>query len=235
VKAMLLAAGFGERMRPLTLERPKPLLEVRGRPLIDYHLQALASAGIRDVVINVSWLGAQIETFCATGARWGLRIAYSREDEPLETAGGIVQALPLLGDGPFLVANADIYTDYRFTTLASRGIASRRARLVLVDNPSHNADGDFSLRGEQVLRGHENTLTFAGIGLYGPGFFAHCAPGKRPLLPLLLQAIEENRLEGEHFRGRWTDVGTPQRLAALQAAADRVPAPDHSDSSGGRE
>jgi MurNAc alpha-1-phosphate uridylyltransferase len=214
---MLLAAGRGERMRPLTLTCPKPLLEVRGRALIDYHIAALAAAGVRDLVINVSWLAEQIVAHCGDGARYGVRIRYSREAEPLETAGGIVQALPLLGDAPFLLVNADIHTDYPLGELVARArdIGPQQARLVLVSNPTHNARGDFSLRGDRVVHAAGQTLTYAGLGVFDPGFFAGCVPGSRPLRPLLERAIAGERLFGEHYRGAWTDVGTPQRLHRL--------------------
>lgn len=210
---MLLAAGRGERLRPLTLERPKPLLQVRGRALIDYHLERLAAVGVAEVVINVSWLSEQIVEHCGDGARWGLAIRYSREAEPLETAGGIIEALPLLGDAPFLLVNADIYTDYPFGGLVGQRLDAGAARLVLVDNPSHNAAGDFSLHDGQVSEPAGATLTYAGIGLYDPGFFAGVPRGKRPLRPLLGAAIAEGRLFGEAYAGLWTDVGTPRRLA----------------------
>lgn len=213
---MLLAAGKGERMRPLTLETPKPLLAIAGKPLIEYHIEALVAAGIRELVINVSWLGEQIEAYCGDGARWGCVIRYSREDTPLETAGGIIKALPLLGKQPFLLVNADTWTDYAFENLARQPLTAAAARLVLVDNPAHNAAGDFSLQGERVGLASVNTLTYAGIGLYDPRFFDGYAAGKRALLPLLQQAIAERRLFAEHFLGRWTDVGTPERLARLE-------------------
>lgn len=217
MRAMLLAAGRGERMRPLTLERPKPLLEVAGKALIDWHIERLVAAGITDLVINVSWLGDQIIAHCGGGAHYGASIRYSREDEPLETAGGIVRALPHLGSGPFLVINADIWTDYPVGDLAGRAVPRAGARLVLVDNPGHNEGGDFSLRAGAVIERDGPTLTFAGIGLYDPAFFAGTAGGKQPLLPLFRQAIRHARLSGEHYPGAWTDVGTPERLAALDA------------------
>lgn len=223
MKAMLLAAGRGERMRPLTLEKPKPLLEVGNRPLIVWHLERLAAAGFREIVINVSWLGEQIEKYCGAGERWGVSIQYSREAEPLETAGGIVQALPLLGKAPFAVINADIWTDFIFEDLHHRQAASG-AHLVLVPNPAHNAPGDFSLVGGRVQHAENDTLTYAGIGVYAPAFFEGCEPGKQPLKPLLERAIDAGTLGGECFEGRWTDVGTPERLTrlnALQLAAMR--------------
>ncbi|WP_193786133.1 N-acetylmuramate alpha-1-phosphate uridylyltransferase MurU [Congregibacter litoralis] len=222
--AMLLAAGKGERMRPLTLETPKPLITVAGKPLIDYHIEKLVAAGVAKLVINVSWLGQQIEDHCGDGRRWGCAIYYSREDTPLETAGGIIQALPLLGEQPFLLVNADIWTDFAFEALLKLSIEKSSAQLVLVDNPQHNTAGDFTLQGdtvERVARGapgdsREETLTYAGIGLYDPLFFHGCTPGKRPLLPLLERAIAENRLFGKHYPGHWTDVGTPERRSALE-------------------
>ena len=223
MRAMLLAAGRGERMRPLTLKRPKPLLEVGDKALIDRHIERLVAAGVFEFVVNVSWLGEQIEEHCGDGERYGAVIRYSREPgDPLETAGGIIQALPLLGEAPFLVVNADIWTDFPFASLMERGawstLAPRGAHLVLVDNPPHHRSGDFSLDGERVIERAEATLTFAGLGLYHPGFFAAYGVGKRQLLPLLKQAIAEGRLFGEHHRGAWTDVGTPERLRALDDA-----------------
>lgn len=216
---MLLAAGRGERMRPLTLSRPKPLLPLGGKPLIQWHLEALAALGVREVVVNSSWLGEQLESWLGRGKRWGLSIRHSREPEPLETAGGIIQALPLLGAEPFLVVNADIHTDYPFARLLARRLSPGAAHLVLVDNPSHRPGGDFALNRDAVRpragAPAESTLTYSGIGLYDPGFFAGWPAGKRPLLPLLENAIAENRLSGEHYRGTWTDVGTPKRLAIV--------------------
>lgn len=221
MKAMLLAAGRGERMRPLTLERPKPLLEVGGRPLIDWHLQRLAAARITEVVINVSWLGAQIEAHCGDGAGHGLKIRYSHEAEPLETAGGIIQALPLLGSEPFVLANADTWADYEISRLLAVGVPAGGAHLVLVDNPEHNRDGDFTLGDGRVRRAVGDTLTYAGLGVFDPAFFDGCSPGKRPLLPLLERAIDRDRVSGEHYSGTWVDVGTPRRLEALDRALRR--------------
>jgi MurNAc alpha-1-phosphate uridylyltransferase len=218
---MLLAAGLGERMRPLTRSTPKPLLEVGGRALIDWHLHALAAAGVRDVVINVSWLADKITAHCGDGSAYGLVIAYSREEAPLETAGGIIGALPQLGERPFLVLNSDIWTDYPLATLVGRELPEAGAHLVLVDNPPHHPGGDFSLLEEHVVEAHDATFTFAGLGLYHPRFFEGYARGKRPLLPLLERAIAEGRLRGEHYAGRWTDVGTPERLAQLDEALKR--------------
>lgn len=217
MKVMLLAAGKGERMRPLTLATPKPLLEVHGKALIVHHIERLAAAGLRELVINVSWLGEQIEMQCGNGEAWGVSIRYSREDEPLETAGGIIRARPLLGGEPFMVVNADIFTSFPFGELAvkARELQVGQGHLVLVDNPPHHTGGDFSLEGGQVLRPSGSTLTFAGIGLYHPAFFDGLDDGSRPLKPLLLRAMDGAGLYGEHFRGTWTDVGTPERLARL--------------------
>lgn len=214
--AMLLAAGKGERMRPLTLSTPKPLLVVAGKPLIDYHIEALVKAGVQKIVINVSWLGRQIMAHCGAGERWGCVIEYSLEDEPLETAGGIIRALPKLGDKPFLLINADVWTDCTFSTLLHRPITPGAAYLLFVDNPAHNAGGDFSLSGDRVILAQQHSLTYAGIGLYDPHFFDGYAPGQRPLLPLFQQAIAQRRLFAQHYQGRWTDVGTPRRLEQLE-------------------
>src|SRR5262245_7367557 len=213
---MILAAGRGERMRPLTLETPKPLLEVRGRPLIEYHLHALHEAGVRDIVINLSWLGERIRAALGDGARWKVSIRYTEEGpEPLETGGGIFNALPLLGADPFIVANGDVWTDFPFSSLALPDGMS--ARLVLVPNPPHHSRGDFSLENGRVKHAHGKTYTFSGIAMYRPEFFSGCTAGKFPLLPLLKRAIDAGTLSGELYEGRWSDVGTPQRLAELQS------------------
>jgi len=214
MKAMLLAAGRGERLRPLTDSTPKPLLEVRGEPLIGWHLRALARAGVRDAVINLAWLGAQISARIGDGARYGLRVQYSEEPEgALETGGGIFQALPLLGPGPFLVVNGDTYADIDFAKLA---IAPHElAHLVLVRNPAHHPQGDFALRDGVVHPQGGPRYTYSGIGVYRPELFARCRHGRFPLLPLLQAAIAAQALGGELHAGEWTDVGTVERLAAL--------------------
>lgn len=213
---MILAAGRGERMRPLTDVTPKPLLPVAGKPLIVWHLERLARAGIREIVINHAHLGDQIEALLGDGEAWGVRIAYSAEPQgALETAGGIANALPLLGDQPFLVVNGDIYCDWEFERAA---IGTELAHLVLVDNPPHHPAGDFSLDDGKVGDGKTARLTFSGIGLYRPELFdgiTHGQPAK--LAPLLREAIAAGRVSGEHHRGRWEDVGTPERLAILDA------------------
>jgi MurNAc alpha-1-phosphate uridylyltransferase len=223
MRAMILAAGRGERMRPLTLDTPKPLLQVAGKPLIIWHLEALARAGIADVVVNHAWLGRQIEERLGSGAAFGVRIRYSAEGEPLETAGGIATALPLLGNEPFLVVNADTYTDFDFATLRhiapSIGGAGALAHLVLVANPEHHLRGDFAVEGEQVHSRGAVMLTFSGIGLYAPVLFAGIRPGTRAALaPLLRSAMDAGRVTGQRYAGRWADIGTPERLARLDAA-----------------
>lgn len=218
---MILAAGRGERMRPLTDITPKPLLPVVGKPLIVWHLERLARAGWRDIVINHAHLGDQIEALLGDGAAWGVRIAYSPEPPgALETAGGIANALPLLtggtGGAPFLVVNGDIFCDWDFARLRSREIDL--AHLVLVDNPAHHPGGDFSLVDGKVGAGGTPQLTFSGIGVYRPELFAGIARGQpAKLAPLLRSAIDAGRVTGERHAGRWVDVGTPQRLAALDA------------------
>lgn len=214
---MLLAAGRGERLRPITDTLPKPLVQIAGRPLIAYHLEALARAGVRDVVINLSWLGERIRAALGSGQAYGVRIAYSEEGpEPLETGGGIVQALPLLGPEPFLIVNADIWTDMDLgRCLMLEDDAD--ARIVLAPNPPHHPCGDFGIEGGLVVDGGRERFTYTGVGLYRPEFFAGCRPGKFPLLPLLKRAIGARRLRGEVFRGAWFDAGSPQRLASLDA------------------
>lgn len=217
MKAMILAAGRGERMRPLTDSTPKPLLRCAGTPLIDRHLAALAAAGFREVVVNLAWLGAHIREHVGDGSAWGLRVHYSDEGEhALETAGGIVRALPLLGDSPFVVVNGDIVTDYPFARLALAPGAL--ARIVLVDNPAHREGGDFALEADRVCATGRPRLTFSGIGVYHPDLFAGLADGPAPLAPLLRQAMERGRVAGEHYRGLWMDIGTPERLAAAESA-----------------
>lgn len=221
MKAMLLAAGFGERMRPLTEHTPKPLLPVAGVPLLEYHIRRLASAGIRELVINVSHLGEQVVEFCGDGSRWGADIAFSREEEPLETAGGIRQALHMLGEEPFLVVNGDVWCDYPFERLLRYAmLPGEQAHLVMVDNPPQHPLGDFVLTGDGYLRPRtdgEKGYTYAGIALFTPDFFAGVEPGRRALRPMLDRAMRGKSLGGEHHAGDWEDVGTPERLAALDA------------------
>ncbi len=212
---MILAAGRGERMRPLTDSKPKPLLEVRGKPLIVYHLEALRRAGFDDIVINLSWLGEQIRDLLGGGERFGVGISYSEEPEALETAGGILQALPLLGER-FIVVNADVFTDYDFTHLRRFELD---AQLVLVENPPHNARGDFSLANGLIGNRGTELYTFGGIAAYRREFFDGLAPGKRALAPLLRAAADEGRVGGELFRGGWDDIGTVERLDALNSSS----------------
>ena len=211
-------------MRPLTHETPKPLLKVGGVPLLEHHLVRLRDDGISEVVVNASYLGDQVAAFCGDGGRWGLRIRVSREAAPLETAGGIIEALPVLGELPFLVVNGDVYCNYPFKRLIDRPIESGQGHLVLADNPAHHPEGDFRLVDSRVLQPEDtvnsdgrsrNTLTFSGIALYAADFFAGYERGKRALKPLLDEAILRSRLSGEQFGGVWSDVGTPERLAAL--------------------
>ena len=218
MKAMILAAGRGERMRPLTDSTPKPLLTVGGKPLIVWTIERLKHAGVVDLVVNVSHLAEQIERALGDGTRLGVHINYSREQEALETAGGIVWALPLLDDKPFLVVNSDVYSDYNFARLQERAqtlSANRPAYLVLVDNPAHHPHGDFGLC-DGVVTAHSARLTFSGIGAYHPALFAGIKRGEKyRLAAQLAKPMAEGRVCGEHFRGEWNDVGTPQRLAEL--------------------
>lgn len=211
--AMILAAGRGERMRPLTDHTPKPLLTAGGKPLIVHHLERLAEAGFNRVVINHAHLGERIEAALGDGARWGLRIEYSPEGKALETGGGIFRALPLLGPAPFVVVNGDVWTDLDFARLALA--PGDLAHLVLVDNPAHHPGGDFALCHGRVLAEGAGRLTFGGIGVYHPELFRACIGGAFPLAPLLRAAMAHGRVSGEHHRGRWLDIGTPERLQAL--------------------
>lgn len=214
MRALIFAAGRGERMRPLTDATPKPLLQAGGKRLIEWHLQSLARAGVREIVINTSHLAEQFPAALGDGSRWGLRIAYSHEgSEPLETGGGMLRALPLLGDDPFIAVNGDIFTDFDFSTLPQN--PSGLAHLVLVDNPAHHPSGDFSL--EHGLVRDEPRLTFAGIGVYRPELLAGHAPGKFALAPVLRAAMREQHISGEHFRGSWLDIGTVERLMTIDA------------------
>ena len=217
MKAMILAAGRGQRMLPLTANCPKPLLQVGGRPLLEHHLLNLKAAGFTELVVNAAYLAEQIEAFCGNGSRWGLSIAVSREPEPLETAGGIIQALPLLGDAPFLVVNADIWCPFPFEMLRTSLIPADGAHLVLTDNPGHHPQGDFSLSSTAKLESwkRECALTYTGIGLFSPALFTGLPAGSRPLKPLLDRAIEAGLVTGRHWTGEWEDVGPPERLDAL--------------------
>lgn len=218
MKAMILAAGRGVRMRPLTDTTPKALLAVGGKALIEWQLEKLAHAGFTDVVINHAHLGQLIEAALGDGSRFGLSIRYSAEREALETAGGIALALPLLGAAPFLAINADIYSDYDYSLLCGLRLQDALAHLVLVDNPAQHPRGDFVLESGRVREGGSRTLTFSGIGVYAPQLFSGIPPNaKVPLAPLLRKAMGAQRVSGEHYLGRWHDVGTAERLHALNA------------------
>jgi len=219
MKAMILAAGRGERMRPLTNNLPKPLLKVAGKMLIEYHLEKLKSAQITEVVINHAWLGEKIEQALGDGSSYGLNITYSAETEALETAGGIINALPLLRGvndetDAFIVINGDIYCDYDISNLPSS--LSSLAHLVLVNNPSHNPQGDFVLTTTGAVETEgENKLTFSGIGVYHPDLFKNYPQGKQALAPVLRNAMQEQQVSGEFYSGLWQDIGTPERLNEL--------------------
>lgn len=212
--AMILAAGRGERMRPLTDECPKALLDVAGRSLLERHLDRVAAAGVGTVVINLGWHGVQIAERIGSGERYGVSVVYSDEGEDiLETGGGIHRALPLLGHEPFLVVNADVYTDMPFPRSLP---GDALGHLVLVHNPPHKTNGDFGLENGRIV--NESDFTFSGVALYRPAFFEGCDPGRFPLAPMLQAAAADGRLSGELYEGDWHDVGTPERLTALNAA-----------------
>ena len=226
MKALIFAAGLGERMRPLTDTTPKPLLQVGGKRLIEWHLEKLAACGIEDVVINTSWLATQFPEMLGDGARWGLRIRYSYEGTtPLETGGGMLNALPLLGDEPFLLVNGDVWTDHDFSQLPRE--PQGLAHLVMVDRPPQATHGDFALDDAGFVRADgAHRLTYSGVGVYRPQLFdgwrkivrePAIADGKPkfPLAPILRARMADDRITGEHHRGRWTDVGTPERLRVL--------------------
>ncbi|HEY6645212.1 N-acetylmuramate alpha-1-phosphate uridylyltransferase MurU [Povalibacter sp.] len=223
MKAMILAAGRGERMRPLTDSVPKPLLPVAGKPLLQYHIEALAAAGITDIVINLAWLGHLIREALADGSRFGVRIAYSDEgDAALETGGGIFEALPLLGPEPFLVVSGDIWTDCSLARVSKSLAASDVAHFVVVPNPKFHARGDFALKDGRLVAAGER-LTYANIGIFRSEFFAGCSRGRFPLAPLMHEWIGKGRVGGELHHGRWCNVGTPEQLQELDASlrADR--------------
>ncbi|MEZ0121175.1 MAG: N-acetylmuramate alpha-1-phosphate uridylyltransferase MurU [Candidatus Reddybacter sp.] len=235
MKAMILAAGFGKRLRPLTEYTPKPLLEVHGKPLIVYHLEALARAGVKEVVINTAWLGEKLESCLGDGSQYGLSIAWSREVEPLETGGGIYRALPLLGAEPFMLVNGDVWTDYPFEQLLSRQLDEGcLAHLVLVSNPEHNQSGDYCFASNRAIEADEmprgilvgpvavdklagrSTYTFSGLSLIHPQLFTACGHAEAfPLRDVLAPAFHHGQVGGELYRGEWCDVGTLDRLDAL--------------------
>jgi len=216
MKAMILAAGRGERMRPLTDHTPKPLLEVAGKPLIVWHIENLKKAGFSEIIINIAWLGDQIPKALGDGSAFDVNLQYSDEQKEgaLETAGGIIKALPLLGNEPFLVVNGDVWCDIPYSNI-SLIKNEDLAHLVLVDNPEHNPDGDFALNDSRVKEIGDEKYTFSGIAYYHAEFFKGLERGKRPLAPLLLEKMRENKISGEYFAGDWRDIGTPERLEKL--------------------
>ena len=215
MKAMILAAGRGERLRPLTDSTPKPLLKIGEKSLIEYHLDKLAQAGISEVIINTAWLGEQIQQTLGNGEKYGLTIFYSDEGgQALETAGGIVKALPLLGDEPFLIINGDIFTDYDFKPLTQLKMESE-AHLVMVENPDHNHKGDFALINGYLQNTDESLYTYSGIGIYTKQFFAGIPEGVAALAPILKEKINQQKVSAELYKKTWTDVGTIERLQQL--------------------
>ena len=219
MKAMILAAGRGERMRPLTDTLPKPLVTVNGKPLIAYHIERLVAAGIVDIVINLAHLGEKIEASLGDGSQWGANIIYSPEPEGgLETAGGILHALPLLGDQPFIVVNGDVWTDYDFSLLASVVLNKCLAHLVLVDNPAHHPAGDFYLSAQAKVEelGDNDALTFSGISVLHPYLFNGVSAGRSKLAPLFRAAMQQQKISGEYYAGDWQDIGTLARLESLR-------------------
>lgn len=219
MKAMILAAGLGNRMRPLTLHTPKPLLEVGGKPLIVWHIEKLAAIGVNEIVINTAWLGEKLAQALGDGSQFGIKILWSHEGEGLETAGGIINALPLLGDEPFILVNGDVWTTMDFAPLLNVELGENLAHLVLVQNPEQHPNGDFTLADgkaytfDQQISG-EN-LTFSGVSVIHPKMFAGLEAGKSPLAPLLKAAMLENKIAASKLTGIWVDVGTPERLNAL--------------------
>jgi len=220
MKAMILSAGLGERMRPLTDHRPKPLLLAGDRPLIVWHIERLARLGFREIIINIAHLGYQIPEYLKDGSTWGVRIIYSDEQQEgaLESAGGIIKALPLLGDETFLVINGDIWTDYEFDIEYSLP-KDKLAKLILVPNPTHNPNGDFDLNRDRVI--DKPSYTFSGIGYYSPKLFEGISYGKRALAPILRESMGRDMVVGELYSGDWFDIGTPQRLEELRAKIEQ--------------
>lgn len=223
MNALIFAAGMGERMLPLTRHTPKPLLQVHGKALIVYHLEALARAGIAEVVINVSHLAVQIKTALGDGSHWGLKLHYSEEEPPaLETGGGMQKALAQLGQAPFIALNGDVFVDLDFSSLTRRALDGALAHLLMVHNPEHHPEGDFVLHQGKLRTCGPEKLTFSGIGLYHPQLLSGLAPGRYKLGPILREAMAFGSVTGEHFTGLWEDVGTPERLTALNAMALRA-------------
>ena len=219
MKAMILAAGLGNRMRPLTLYKPKPLLEVGGKPLIVWHIEKLKEIGVTDIVINSAWLADVLIGALGDGSQFGVNILWTREEEGLETAGGIINALPLLGTEPFILVNGDVWTTFDFASLLEIQLDQDLAHLVFVKNPTQHLQGDFTLVNgraytfEQAQQGED--LTYSGVAVLHPQMFAGLENGKRPLAPLLKQAMLDGRVSAEKMHASWVDVGTPERLTAL--------------------
>ena len=216
MRAMILAAGRGERMRPLTDSAPKPLLPVGGKALIEYHIEALAKAGAQDIVINLAWKGSMLREALGDGARFAVRLRYSDEGaEAFETGGGVFNALPLLGADPFIVVSGDIWTDYPMQKLFDRPHGADTAHFIMVPNPSFHPRGDFSLQDGRISEAHAPRYTYANIGVFTPEFFAECEPGRFPLVPIMRRWIREGRVSGELYEGEWRNIGTPAQLAEL--------------------
>ena len=219
MKAMILAAGLGNRMRPLTLHTPKPLLAVADKPLIVWHIEKLQKIGVTDIVINTAWLAEKLIAALGTGDQFGVRIHWSNEGEGLETAGGIIHALPLLGDQPFILVNGDVWTNYDFAPLLQVELGQNLAHLMLVDNPVQHPQGDFVLSAQKAYTFEQNqqgdALTYSGIAVISPEMFAGLAEGKRPLAPLLKEAMLQGRISAQKLPAAWVDVGTPERLSDL--------------------
>ncbi|CAI3105798.1 N-acetylmuramate alpha-1-phosphate uridylyltransferase [Acinetobacter calcoaceticus] len=219
MKAMILAAGLGNRMRPLTLYTPKPLLEVGGKPLIVWHIEKLKKMGVTEIVINSAWLADKLISSLGDGSQFGVDIRWTREDEGLETAGGIINALPLLGTDPFILVNGDVWTTMDFEALCQIKLNDDLAHLVLVDNPKQHPEGDFTLFDGRIFTFDQDVmgenLTFSGVSVIHPKLFDGLESGKRPLAPLLKQAMQNQKISGEKLKGAWVDVGTPERLMEL--------------------
>ena len=225
MKAMILAAGMGNRMRPLTLHTPKPLLEVGGKPLIVWHIEKLQKMGVQEIVINTAWLGEKLADALGDGSQFGVKILWSHEGEGLETAGGIINALPLLGNEPFILVNGDVWTTMDFAPLLNVQLQNDLAHLVLVENPVQHPQGDFTLAANKAYtfeqaRSGEN-LTYSGVAVMHPQMFVGLESGKRPLAPLLKQAMQQEKISAQKLQGVWVDVGTPERLNALDQQIQR--------------
>ena len=219
MKAMILAAGMGNRMRPLTLHTPKPLLKVGGKPLIVWHIEKLQKMGVQEIVINTAWLGEKLADALGDGSQFGVKILWSHEGQGLETAGGIIKALPLLGNEPFILVNGDVWTTMDFAPLLNVQLQDDLAHLVLVENPVQHPQGDFTLAANKAYtfeqaRSGEN-LTYSGVAVMHPQMFDGLESGKRPLAPLLKQAMQQEKISAQKLQGVWVDVGTPERLNAL--------------------